>query len=189
MSIRISSILLLAMITIIGCSKKQTVVSQTATTVVLDSLSKEKIKTTLLELSTASSKEMEGYDDFEHLRNLIKSLHTANAHQVYKHADSAYLLVQNLKENLTSDLKTNPIQSRIAVLTTETGLLTQLVNSEHYTADKLMAANDRLITAYNSLIIQLNELSLAIPDNIEKELLRDNEILKDSTATTISSDD
>ncbi|MBQ0741611.1 hypothetical protein J9332_45790, partial [Aquimarina celericrescens] len=59
-------------------------------------------------------------------------------------------------------------------MSTETNILKELGKRENPDPKKIMDANIRLIKAYNSLVIQLNELSLAIPENIEKELLRES---------------
>ncbi len=152
-------------------------------TIVLDSLSQEKTKLDLLKLSPESKKDLESYEDFKNLQNLIKTMHTSNPYYIKKYADSVDVLIQVFEENLTKDhLKVNSITSRVAVLSTASGLLIQVSNKKSLSSDKLLDANKRLLTAYNSLIIQLNELSLAIPDAIEEELLRDNTISKDSIA-------
>ncbi|WP_025741994.1 hypothetical protein [Aquimarina pacifica] len=141
----------------------------------LDSLSKEKIKIELLELSPEAEKSLEDFEDFQNLRVFIKSLNTANPFFVNQHTDSLDLLIMTFEENLSTDLKKNTISSRINLLHTESGLLKLLAEKKHPDSKKIMAANSKLAIAYNSLIIQLNELSLAIPESIEKELLRELE--------------
>ena len=141
----------------------------------LDSLSKQKIDLNLLKLSPQAEKDLESLDDFKNLRSMIQYLRDANAFYVKKHADSINLLIETFDETLSKDLKVNNITSRITVLSTEAGLLQQVATKKNSDSIKIMEANKKLITAYNSLIIQLNELSLAIPENIEKELLRDLE--------------
>ncbi len=175
------SILLISTIICLGCKNENTVNTTEETEIVqLDSLSKEKADIDVLKLSTQTAKDLESFEDFQNLKNLILSLNKSNPFRIRKYADSVDLLVQNFKENLSEDLKVNPINSRIAVLATESGLLLQLTQKQKQDAQKLMDANIRLLTAYNSLIIQLNELSLAIPEDIEKELLRERDILRDS---------
>ncbi len=141
----------------------------------LDSLSKQKIKVDLFKLSPESEKDLESFEDFQNLRTLIQSLRHSNSFYVSKHADSLELLVQNFEENLSEDLNLNTINSRISVLSTEVGLLKLVAESRAPKSNVILEANTRLIKAYNSLIIQLNELSLSIPENIEKELLRELE--------------
>ncbi|WP_062057102.1 hypothetical protein [Aquimarina longa] len=138
----------------------------------LDSLSKEKIKLELLKLSPEAAKSLENFEDFQNMKNMIASLRNANPFYVNKHADSIDLLINIFKENLDKTLDVNTINSRISVLSTETGLLKLIAKTKNPDSKKIMTANSKLIKAYNSLIIQLNELSLAIPDAIEKELLR-----------------
>jgi len=175
------SLLLILTIIFFGCKNENTINTTEKTEIVLlDSLSKEKADIDVLKLSTQTAKDLESFEDFQNLKNLILSLNKSNPFRIKKYADSADLLVQNFKENLSEDLKVNPISSRIAVLATESGLLLQLTQKQNQDAQKLMDANIRLLTAYNSLIIQLNELSLAIPEDIEKELLRERDILRDS---------
>ncbi len=175
------SLLLILTIICFGCKNENTISTTEKTEIVLlDSLSKEKADIDVLKLSTQTAKDLESFEDFQNLKNLILSLNKSNPFHIKKYADSADLLVQNFKENLSEDLKVNPISSRIAVLATESGLLLQLTQKQNQDAQKLMDANIRLLTAYNSLIIQLNELSLAIPEDIEKELLRERDILRDS---------
>lgn len=175
------SLLLILTIIFFGCKNENTINTTEKTEIVLlDSLSKEKADIDVLKLSTQTAKDLESFEDFQNLKNLILSLNKSNPFHIKKYADSADLLVQNFKENLSEDLKVNPISSRIAVLATESGLLLQLTQKQNQDAQKLMDANIRLLTAYNSLIIQLNELSLAIPEDIEKELLRERDILRDS---------
>lgn len=175
------SLLLILTIICFGCKNENTINTTEKTEIVLlDSLSKEKADIDVLKLSTQTAKDLESFEDFQNLKNLILSLNKSNPFHIKKYADSADLLVQNFKENLSEDLKVNPISSRISVLATESGLLLQLTQKQNQDAQKLMDANIRLLTAYNSLIIQLNELSLAIPEDIEKELLRERDILRDS---------
>ncbi|GAA0715196.1 hypothetical protein GCM10009430_09340 [Aquimarina litoralis] len=164
-----------------GCKKENTNTIQEEKEIIqLDSLSKEKATIDVLKLSPEASKNLESFEDFQNLKNLVVSMKESNPFYVRKYADSMNLMVQNFKENISEDLKVNTIISRIAVLATESGLLLQLSENKKQDSQKLINANIRLITAYNSLIIQLNELSLAIPENIEKELLRERDILRDS---------
>ncbi len=141
----------------------------------LDSLSDEKVKLNLLLLSNEANKAIESFEDFQNLRSIIKSMHNANPFYVKKYADSVDLLIGTFKENLAEDLNINTINSRITVLSTESGLLKEISAKKYSDPKKLLDANTRLIKAYNSMVIQLNELSLAIPENIEKELLRESE--------------
>lgn len=165
----------------IGCKEEPAVtVTEETQIIVLDSLSKEKIKLDALKLSPESSKDLENFEDFQNLKKLIHTMRKSNPFYVRKYADSVQFLVQSFDENMSQDLKVNTIRSRIAVLSTASGLLLQLTEKENPDPQQLMDANIRLLTAYNSLIIQLNELSLAIPENIEKELLRERDILRDS---------
>lgn len=164
-----------------GCKKENTNTIQEEKEIIqLDSLSKEKATIDVLKLSPEASKNLESFEDFQNLKNLVVSMKESNPFYVRKYADSMNLMVQNFEENISEDLKVNTIISRIAVLATESGLLLQLSENNKQDSQKLINANIKLITAYNSLIIQLNELSLAIPENIEKELLRERDILRDS---------
>ncbi|WP_299258766.1 hypothetical protein [uncultured Aquimarina sp.] len=175
------SLLLILTIICLGCKNENTVSTEKEIEIIqLDSLSKEKADIDVLKLSVQTTKDLENFEDFQNLKALILSMNKSNPFDINKYADSVDLLVQNFKENLSEDLKVNPINSRIAVLATESGLLLQLTQKQNQDAQKLMDANIRLLTAYNSLIIQLNELSLAIPEDIEKELLRERDILRDS---------
>ncbi|WP_299433567.1 hypothetical protein [uncultured Aquimarina sp.] len=175
------SILLILTITCFGCKKENKAIAQEENEIVLlDSLSKEKAKIELLKLSPQAITELENFEDFQNFKTLMLSMSNSNPFYIKKYADSVDLLVQSFNENLSEDLKVNTISSRIAVITTESGLLMQLAEKKNPDAQKLLDANIRLLTAYNSLIIQLNELSLAIPENIEKELLRERDILRDS---------
>jgi len=178
----LSLILVLVFITfLLSCQNEKTSTLVEAIQIKqLDSLSNEKVDLNILKLSSQASKDLESFEDFHNLKSLIHSLHTSNAYYIKKYADSMDLLVQSFKENLSEDLKVNTIRSRIAVLSTESGLLVQSSEKKNADSQKLLNGNIRLLTAYNSLIIQLNELSLAIPENIEKELLRERDILRDS---------
>ncbi|WP_108868029.1 hypothetical protein [Aquimarina aquimarini] len=160
-----------------GCQNEKKIKTQETTPIIqLDSLSKEKADLDLLKLSIEAEKSLESFDDFQNLRSFVTTLRNANPFFVNKHVDSIDLLVSTFKENLSEDLNTNTINSRIRVLSTETGLLKLIAEKKKQDPKKVMEANTRLIKAYNSLIIQLNELSLAIPENIEKELLREIDI-------------
>ena len=164
-----------------GCKKENTaVITEKNQRIQLDSLSKDKINIKVLKLSSEAQKEMEGYEDFQNLKNLMQSMSTSNPFHIKKYSDSVNTIVQVFNESLLENLKVNTITSRIKVLSTESGLLMQLTENDNADPQKLMDANLRLTAAYNSLIIQLNELSLAIPENIEKELLRERDILRDS---------
>lgn len=175
------SILCILSIFCIACKKENTNTIQEEKEIIqLDSLSKEKATIDVLKLSPEASKDLESFEDFQNLKNLVVSMKESNPFYVRKLADSMNLMVENFKENISEDLKVNTILSRIAVLATESGLLLQLSENNKQDSQKLTNANIRLIAAYNSLVIQLNELSLAIPENIEKELLRERDILRDS---------
>jgi len=175
------SLLLIISVICFGCKKENTSVPKEETLAVpLDSLSKEKIEVDLLKLSPEATKNLESFEDFKNLQDFIQTLKNSNPYYISKYADSVNVLVQNFDENLSEDLKINTILSRISVLSTESGLLMQLTEKKVPDSQNLIDANIRLLTAYNSLIVQLNELSLAIPENIEKELLRERDILRDS---------
>lgn len=164
-----------------GCKKENSVNTQQENEItLLDSLSKEKANIEVLKLSPQATTELENFEDFQNFKTLMMSMNNSNPFHIKKYADSVDLLIQSFNENLSEDLKVNTISSRIAVITTESGLLIALAEKKNPDAQKLLDANIRLLTAYNSLIIQLNELSLAIPENIEKELLRERDILRDS---------
>ena len=141
----------------------------------LDSLSKERVKIEILQLSPEAIKSLESFHDFQNVKSIVNTMHSANPFYINKYADSVDLLIGTFKETLPQELRKNAIKSRISVLTTEINLLKELGKREDPDPKKIMDANTRLIKAYNSLIIQLNELSLAIPENIEKELLRESE--------------
>ncbi len=159
-----------------GCKKETNVKTQEhVSTKPLDSLSKQHIELDLLKLSIQAEKDLSSFEDFANLKNLAQTMRGANAFHVRKYADSINGLIQTFEENLSEDLNVNTINARITILLTEAGLLRQLAEQKNPETEKVLAANTRLITAYNSLVIQLNELSLAIPENIEKELLRELE--------------
>lgn len=157
----------------IGCQNENTANPQQEKPVnQLDSLSKEKIKLEPLKLSPQAEKSLENFEDFQNLRNFVTTLRNENSFYIHKHTDSINVLIDTFKENLSEDLNVNTINSRINVLSTESGLLRLLAEKKNPDSTKIMEANTRLVKAYNSLIIQINELSLAIPENIEKELLK-----------------
>ncbi len=159
-----------------ACKKeKQSDITEVKPKAQLDSLSIDKINLNLLKLSPEAEKDLENFEDFKNLKSFVQTLSTANPYYINKHVDSLELLIQTFEENLSEDLNINTINSRITVLSTESGLLKLLSESKNPSSEKILDANSRIATAYNSLIIQLNELSLAIPENIEKELLRDSE--------------
>ncbi len=157
----------------IGCQNENTTnTKQEKPIAQLDSLSKEKIILNPLKLSPEAEKSLENFEDFQNLRSFITSLRNGNSFYINKHVDSLNILIDTFEENLSEDLNVNTINSRISVLSTESGLLRLLSEKKNPDSKKILEANTRLIKAYNSLIIQLNELSLAIPENIEKELLK-----------------
>ena len=171
----------LSISTLIGCkSEVQQKVTPEKTQVELDSLSKERVQVNLMQLSPESEKDLASFNDFQNLKALIKTLHQSNPFFIKKYADSLDLLVQTMGEDLTDDYKTNPITSRLTVLKTVSGQLNEQSIKYNPDAETLLNFNTRLIDAYNSLVIQFNELSLAIPENIEKELLMDQKDLRDS---------
>ena len=147
----------------------------------LDSLSKAQSKIKLLPLSPETMEKMASFDDFKNFKSLIETMETSNPYYIKQYADSINVLITTVSENLSEDLDTKPIQSRLRLLATESGLLKDIADEPYPQSKQLLEANTQLLMAYNSLAIQLNELSLAIPENIEKELLRTAEILRDST--------
>ena len=158
----------------LGCANDTTepIVNDQKVVSVLDSLSTQKINVALLQLSSEAEESIEELEDFKNLRSMMISLNEANAFFIRKHKDSIGILVNDLEENLSDDYRKNNITSRINLLATASGLLMQLAEKDNPEAKELLNANAKLAEAYNSLVIQLNELSLAIPDSIEEELLR-----------------
>lgn len=157
----------------LSCKKdKVLTIQEEAKIAKLDSLSNEKNKIALIKLLPEAEKKIEKLDDFHNLRKLMKSLHVSNAHTISKHTDSVEVLIRVFRRTLDKSLKENNIISRVNVMSTEVGLLKELTIKSAPNSKKIVAANARLTKAYNSLILQLNELSLAIPENIEKELMR-----------------
>jgi len=158
----------------LGCANDSTepTVKDQKVVSVLDSLSTQKINVALLQLSSEAEESIEELEDFKNLRSMMVSLNEANAFFIRKHKDSIGILVNDLEENLSDDYRKNNITSRINLLATASGLLMQLAEKDNPEAKELLNANAKLAEAYNSLVIQLNELSLAIPDSIEEELLR-----------------
>jgi len=158
----------------LGCANDTTepIVNDQKVVSVLDSLSTQKINVALLQLSSEAEESIEELEDFKNLRSMMVSLNEANAFFIRKHKDSIGILVNDLEENLSDDYRKNNITSRINLLATASGLLMQLAEKDNPEAKELLNANAKLAEAYNSLVIQLNELSLAIPDSIEEELLR-----------------
>ncbi|MAQ75395.1 MAG: hypothetical protein CL613_03555 [Aquimarina sp.] len=149
----------------------------------LDSLSKSQSKIKLLPLSPGTMEKMASFDDFKNFKSLIETMETSNPYYIKQYADSIDVLISTVSENLSEDLETKPIQSRLKLLATESGLLKDIAEEPYPQSEQLLEANTKLLMAYNSLAIQLNELSLAIPENIEKELLKTAENLRDSTET------
>ncbi len=159
-----------------GCKSENTADTQEGIKIKkLDSLSEEKIKLNLLKLSQEAEQGLESFEDFQNLRTMMQSMRDANPFYANKYADSIDLLINTFEENLSEDFNINTVNSRITVLTTASGLLKLLSEKKNPDAKKVMLSNTKLITAYNSLVVQLNEIYLAIPENIEKELLRDQE--------------
>ncbi|MBP2834106.1 hypothetical protein J8281_18055 [Aquimarina sp. U1-2] len=168
--------ILILILVLSSCNhNKQLPVGQDEQTAKLDSLSKAKINLNLLQPSPQAQEDLKNFEDFENLQHLITTLQASNPYYIRKRVDSLSLLIQTFEENLSEDLNVNTINSRLTVLNTEVGLLQLLSESKQPNPENFLKANTRIIKAYNSLIIQLNELSLAIPDAIEKELLREEE--------------
>ena len=165
----------------VGCKKKQgNDIEVNSNTTVLDSTSKEKIKVSLLALSPEAKKELEDFEDFQHLSTLLQTMRNSNPYYVQKYADSVKSGVMAFSDNRSARLKVNAIDSRITVLSTRSALLSQHAQKQTVDSKTLLDANEELIKGYNSLVIQLNELALAIPDNIREELLQDSEIVRDT---------
>ncbi|RZS99112.1 hypothetical protein [Aquimarina brevivitae] len=174
----ISSLLLL-----VSCKQEQQQSTNTALQTIkpLDSLSKKTAGTKLKTLSPESKKKVGSFDDYQSFEDLMITLESANPYYIQKYADSIDILISTVRENLSEDLKTKPIEARLKLLVTESGLLKDIAKENKPKATELLKANTKLILAYNSLAIQLNELTLAIPEDIEKELLRTTKNLRDST--------
>ena len=151
----------------------------------LDSLSKAQSKIKLLPLSPGTMEKMDSFDDFKNFKSLIETMETSNPYYIKRYADSIDVLISTVSENLSDDLETKPIQARLKLLATESGLLKDIAKEPYPQSEQLLEANTKLLVAYNSLAIQLNELSLAIPENLEKELLKTAENLRDSTETLL----
>lgn len=159
------------------------ILTSTKNVIQLDSLSKRQSKIKLLDLSPESLEKVASFDDFKNFQSLIETMEISNPYHIKKHADSIDVLISTVSENLSEDLETKPIQARLKLLATESGLLKDIAEEPYTQAEELLDANSKLLIAYNSLAIQLNELSLAIPENIEQELLKTAESLRDSVKT------
>ena len=165
----------------IGCKKEEgNLIDANSNATVLDSTSTEKITVSLLELSSEAKKELEDFEDFQHLSALLQTMRDSNPYYVQKYADSVKSGVMAFSDNRSARLKVNSIDSRITVLSTRSALLLQHAQKQTVDSKTILNANEELIKGYNSLVIQLNELALAIPDNIREELLQDSEIVRDT---------
>jgi len=158
----------------LSCKNKKESSENLQKIVSLDSLSTAKINLNLLKLSGQAEQDLESFEDLKNLRSFMKSFRNFNPYYIQKNTDSLEFLMQTFEETLSKDLDVNTINSRISVISTEIGLLRMIFENKNPTPEKVLEANTGIVKAYNSLIIQLNELSLTvIPENIEKELLRD----------------
>ncbi len=169
-------------LSIISCNKdqKKTPLSDQTIIVKLDSLSTQKADTSLLKLSPDAKKDLVGAKEFQILHKKIQQIAIANPFSIKKEVDSVHKALLAFEEHLRPEHDTNPIRTRIVILTTEIGLFKEILDTPNLSPEKVLKHNNRLITAYNSFIIQLNEISLAIPENIENELLKDSEDYRDS---------
>lgn len=175
-SFMIRIFLVIAVLLFLSCKDGEKITAESQTDPhSLDSLKSAKPDINLVKLSAEAERELQNFQDFTQLDTFMNTLHTSNAYFVRKYADSTDFLIQSLKENLKEEkLDINSIKSRTVVLATEAGLLKDLANSDITSSEeKFLSQKERLLIAYNSFIVQINEHFLAIPENIEKELLQD----------------
>lgn len=185
----IRPISIIAILMFIGCKENQTTQDQAQliSETTLDSLSKQKVNLSMIQLASDADENIDNIEDFNNLKSMISTLNRSNSFYIQRYADSLEILIDTFKESLNTELKSNPIKSRITVLETEAGLLKQLSLKRGVTDEELLEKNKHSLIAFNSLIIQINELTLAIPETIEQELLKDFEILKDTLVETTPS--
>ncbi|WP_459210424.1 hypothetical protein [Aquimarina rhabdastrellae] len=175
-----SYLYLIALCTIlISCKDKVQVVATPPGYTPLDSLSQQKSDIKLYALSAQAQKDLADSDDFQHLHKKILNIAKANPFYIKRQLDSVSEALQNFESHLRPKQKIKPIESRILVLNTEIGLLQNLIDKRFPNSENILNNNGRLLIAYNSLIVQLNELSLAIPENIKNELLNDSQDLRE----------
>ena len=168
-------------LTTICCSQSNSKKSIEDQLIYSDSLSKNNAKVKLLSLSPDAQVKLKNFTDYQNLHNFMITLSNANPYYLKKYRDSLDILLFNFKENMAEEqLFVKPIRSRITVLTTRSRLLAEAVDEDNSLEEKVLDQNKKLLEAYNSLIIQLNELSLSIPSIIEQELLKNTIIKKDT---------
>lgn len=172
---------LFLVIILVCCSKDNTNSSGNHQAFLLDSLSQKKVSIQLLSLSGDAERKFQNFTDYQNLHNLMLTFRESNSYFIKKYQDSLDILLFNFRENMAEEeLFIKPIRSRVNVITTQHRLLAEAVNKSNTTETDILQHNKKLLEAYNSLLIQLNELSLSIPDNIEQELLKNNLFKKDS---------
>ncbi|UZO82052.1 hypothetical protein NBT05_06165 [Aquimarina sp. ERC-38] len=149
----------------------------------LDSLSSKAVNIPLIPLAPEAKEKLVNFKDYQDLHNLMVTLNKSNPYFIKKYQDSLDILIFNFKENAAEEkLFEKPIRSRISLLTTYANLLSEQTNKDHPNIENILSGNKKLMTSFNSLIIQLNEISLSIPSTIEKELLKNKFIKKDTIA-------
>ncbi len=165
----------------LGCKKQQNLVEEVA--VVKDSLEQKAILVKFKTLNPDARKDLSDSPEFKPLKSALDSLNDISPETSATLTTKLYERAIDFQEYLPDNLKTNPIEARIKILVTETGMLEHKRNKTTLTTEMLNTSKKAIAEAYDNFVNQVNELYLAIPSNIAKELLQESKNLSDSIPT------
>lgn len=114
----------------------------------------------------------------------IRRLSTYVPDTVFKRMNTIFEQAHSAKTALDQypDFNNPAVKARINEIHTRSGLLLQQQNTLHGTDGRYDRLYKDLIFAYNNLIVQINELYVTIPEDLEEELAKG---LEDKDSTTI----
>lgn len=113
----------------------------------------------------------------EEISVLVDSIQKLTAYvpdTVYKRMSTIFEHAHSAKTALDQypDFNNPAIRARISEIHTRSGLLLQQQNTLHGTDGRYNQLYKDLIRAYNNLIVQINELYVTIPEDLEQELAK-----------------
>ena len=139
---------------------------------ILDSLSNEIIDEKLVALLPETNERLTIFEEFQNLNSFMLVVKNANAYNIRKYADSIDIMVQEVDEILSEEFEEKAIHSRLSLLTTTSSMMNQIALHDNPSQKEILKANLNFVKAYNSFLIQLNELSLVIPEELEMKLMQ-----------------
>ncbi|WP_010520656.1 hypothetical protein [Aquimarina agarivorans] len=175
------STLFLLFMLLLGCNKTPQIKDFT-TKQQLDSLQLKTDRITIINSNAQIPKQIKDNANFEALTKNIDTLNRVSFMGMKSVVISINENIEELKETLPITYRNKSVQSRLNEMYTYSKDVTYRLTLTSKDTLLLNTKVNKLLTAYNHLLTQINETTYKLPDDFKKELNREKEIKKDTIA-------